>query len=322
MQPMQHSDRGVDDPRPPLPSPTLPPPEAAVPGEAPDRPTAPKARAGGAEAGSALQGGSRGLLLSTGVHALVLLLLAVAAPAPGARMEEGAPRQPGPPITLRLAEHSTIRPPRPERRVIVPTASPQDPSPLAEAPLPESLRRLDARPITPAPRPEPILITRVRARPGPGPVEPLRDEELVTPAIWQEAMAEPVPVAANTAEEAPVEPLLPEVDRAEGPPEEETEEELAESGPSLPAGNRRTPDYPRRCIRAGHEGVVELSLRIGEDGAVNGVTVVRSSGCPELDASARRTAETLRYTPATRGGRPVPGVATWRIEFRLDGWRR
>lgn len=88
-----------------------------------------------------------------------------------------------------------------------------------------------------------------------------------------------------------------------------------------PASIRRSPlpKYPRAAIRAGIEDVVTvLRVTIGPDGRARSVSVVRSCGREDMDASAVRTVESRwRFAPARRLGKPVESTEQITIRWQL-----
>jgi protein TonB len=89
-------------------------------------------------------------------------------------------------------------------------------------------------------------------------------------------------------------------------------------GPLLVDRSKGPIGYPPAAQRRGLEGRVVLCIDIGVDGAVVGVRVRDSSGHTSLDEAAAAAAHHWRFRPALRNGRPVPGVYTRAIVFRLD----
>ena len=67
---------------------------------------------------------------------------------------------------------------------------------------------------------------------------------------------------------------------------------------------------PMASVRNEESGKTVVSLRIGADGAVKEVKVVRSSGFAKLDEAAREGAMTCRFMP-----RKLDGVA-------IEGWEQ
>jgi protein TonB len=76
---------------------------------------------------------------------------------------------------------------------------------------------------------------------------------------------------------------------------------------------RAPPAYPVAARRRGAEGEVLLRAEIGAAGAPLGITVLRSSGHPDLDAAAVAAVEKWRFRAAGPFAVEVPLV------FRLDG---
>jgi len=183
--------------------------------------------------------------------------------------------------------------------------------------------------------------TRIRWVPSalPRPVEtraPAGEETAVAPrvaelegALLRPALPErpPLPIAAPAGENSPPTvappPREPPPDLVRSPPDEPLPPPRpaatvsARSGPVLIG--RIQPVYPRSCLAARHEGVVELLLRVDSEGKVTGAELVRTSGCRELDAAARKAALRLRYEPGRdEEGRAVAGEARLRVRFVIE----
>ena len=77
------------------------------------------------------------------------------------------------------------------------------------------------------------------------------------------------------------------------------------------------PNYPIGARRKGEEGTVILDVSVTADGHASAVSLVSSSGFPELDKAAEHAAEQARFKPGARGGRPVDSAARLTIIFRL-----
>jgi len=65
--------------------------------------------------------------------------------------------------------------------------------------------------------------------------------------------------------------------------------------------------------------LVRLSLRVGVDGAVKQVKVVRGAG-PAFDRVARAVGMRAVFEPATVDGKPVESWVPWDVEFTPDGF--
>ena len=86
-----------------------------------------------------------------------------------------------------------------------------------------------------------------------------------------------------------------------------------------PPGYRRCPPppYPAGARAARIEGTVILRVAVGEDGAVAGVAVTRSSGHAPLDEAAVRAVRGWLFAPARRGGRTVAATVEVPVRFAL-----
>jgi protein TonB len=79
------------------------------------------------------------------------------------------------------------------------------------------------------------------------------------------------------------------------------------------------PDYPAMSRKLGEEGEASFLLHLDESGTVTGAEMERSSGYPRLDQSALAALEGAKFQPASRGGKNIPSVKNFRVEFRLKG---
>lgn len=181
------------------------------------------------------------------------------------------------------------------------------------------------------------------------------DETAASQPVLASAPAEPVPEAPPqeseppTPEIPPARPLEPEALRLPDPqperpsmqtperpkPPEATVPKPVEPSPAAapaaavaprqarvdaPPRPRRSirPDYPKNARLRGEQGNVVLEFRVDATGAVESVSVVTSSGFPELDAAALRAVRQARFRPAESDGRPVASTARLTLSFRLD----
>jgi len=74
--------------------------------------------------------------------------------------------------------------------------------------------------------------------------------------------------------------------------------------------------YPDDLQSRGVGGTVGLTLRVTEDGTVDGVRLLESSGVPELDEAALDAAQLLDFRPAVRDGVPTATWVRFGVEFR------
>jgi periplasmic protein TonB len=82
--------------------------------------------------------------------------------------------------------------------------------------------------------------------------------------------------------------------------------------------NNPAPDYPAQAVRQGWQGTVLLRVKVLQNGAVDSIDVVKSSGKKLLDDVAIATVSRWVFAPSTQGGAPIDGFATVPIEFKLD----
>lgn len=75
------------------------------------------------------------------------------------------------------------------------------------------------------------------------------------------------------------------------------------------------PVYPPFARQAGLEGPVDVTLAV--DDAGRPISCSAETGHPLLKQAALDAARTWRFYPATRLGRPVPGIYRIHFEFRL-----
>ena len=74
-------------------------------------------------------------------------------------------------------------------------------------------------------------------------------------------------------------------------------------------------DYPAIAKEQGAVGSVEVEVTLDETGAVQGVSVYKSSGSEALDNSALQAAKATSYAPATVDCVPQPGRYLFRHDF-------
>jgi protein TonB len=78
---------------------------------------------------------------------------------------------------------------------------------------------------------------------------------------------------------------------------------------------RTQPVYPQEAFIKKIEGTVMLEILIGIDGRVGRARVLRS--IPQLDQAAILTVRQWIFSPAVKGGRPVPTTANAPVSFRI-----
>lgn len=80
----------------------------------------------------------------------------------------------------------------------------------------------------------------------------------------------------------------------------------------------KPPRYPIESRRKHEQGTVVLSLTLGLDGAVESLTIARSSGSSRLDDAARDAVRKWRWRPMMQQGQPVKVKGIVEIPFVLQ----
>lgn len=190
------------------------------------------------------------------------------------------------PVLLGLGYHAVAK--KDDRLVAINLSPPPPPPPAAET---EQQQKLETR-ITPPP--VPIIIPVVQ----PVPV----------------AIADPLPQARPAVVAAPPAPpatLAPPASLA--PPSIVSADSL---GTRMIAG--KPPRYPVESRRRKEQGTVELLLVLGTDGAVETISVAKSSGFTRLDEAALSAVRRWRWQPTLRGGQAVRVRGVVEIPFVLQ----
>ena len=243
-----------------------------------------------------------------------------------------------PEAVLRKVEHTP-----PVRVVEIPDVSQLPPNePVPPPPVVESATESH---LPPSPEPlelsmasvkAPSLLQRRRseqARPGVQPPQsrtrqrPSRVselDELETPTITRRPPELPPTRNAKPIEVPPVRP--PSAANVQPASESSARQQSSNSvaqtvgtSPTKPARalSNPNPAYPPEAVQQRLEGRVILSVTIAASGAVTKVTVAESCGHKVLDQAAQDAVRRWRFSPATRGGKPVEWTARLPIRFRL-----
>ncbi|ACD84256.1 TonB family protein [Candidatus Methylacidiphilum infernorum] len=77
------------------------------------------------------------------------------------------------------------------------------------------------------------------------------------------------------------------------------------------------PIYPEEARRKGEQGVVYIWVKISPAGTVASLSIYRSSGFADLDASAVDAVKRWRFHPAKSGNTPVESQAVVPVQFHL-----
>jgi TonB family protein len=78
------------------------------------------------------------------------------------------------------------------------------------------------------------------------------------------------------------------------------------------------PPYTKKARAAKLQGTVQLQVRVGVDGTVSDVKVVKPLG-KGLDESAVQTVMTWKFLPALKDGKPIPFKLITQIVFKMRG---
>ncbi len=184
------------------------------------------------------------------------------------------------PVLLGLGYQSTAK--REDRFVAVNLTPPPPPASTPDKP---QQQKLETR-ITPPPVPLVLPVSR------PVPV----------------AVADPVPLAEPVTLSVPPAPPAP-------PAQPST---ITSDGLGTRMVSGAPPRYPIESRRKKEQGTVELLLTLGIDGAVEAISVVRSSGFARLDEAALSAVRRWRWQPTSRNGALVKVKGVVEIPFVLE----
>lgn len=231
----------------------------------------------------------------------------------------------------RTPESPTLHPPPADTVPLLPLAEPPVPPPSATTLLPDSLAQAEQ----PAPPPEilaaaptgalPQAMTplpappRPRTMPAPPPVRPVAHlpPQHLAPPFPAPSPATPPDTPAREAR--PPHALASEPPAGAQAPPSAARTEVPSMPPRPLAGSPGNvqPAYPEQARRRGIEGRVVVRATVSTTGRVLGVAVAQSSGSEALDRAALEAVRGYSFTPATRGGAAVDGVADLPFTFHL-----
>jgi periplasmic protein TonB len=212
--------------------------------------------------------------------------------------------RPEPERVLVPVEMVRVEPPPPPPEPPKPPRVIPKPSPVARAPITQTLMQPDPAP-RPEPRPEPAPTTPDRRYMAsarvPGPALPIPGEPgkggLLLPAPEIPGAAPGARVGAGVAR---------------GNPEGVT------SFARPLGGYQTTPHYPEAARREGAEGVVTLRFEVLTSGKVGSVQVQQSAGRQDLDRAAVEAIKTWLFEPARRGKEAVAVWVILPVRFELN----
>lgn len=78
------------------------------------------------------------------------------------------------------------------------------------------------------------------------------------------------------------------------------------------------PNYPLMAKKAGYEGKVNLRVKVLENGFVNEIIILTSSGYDILDKAAKEAVYKWKFFPALRDGKPFACWVNVPVRFELE----
>lgn len=249
-----------------------------------------------------------GLGVSAAIHVGLALLLA-----PVLFAQE--PKQEEPPVLP--VELSMFAPPAPEPvQEPAPQLAPEPPPPSPPPPPPKPKQTEKPKPKQDKPVEKPL--------PKPKPEKDLRKEQEVQERReeWhRQREAQQQQEAMQRQEQARVEAgqqarLRAQQQAARAAAQAQNETPLITN----PSYRRppRPPEYPRRALEAGVEGVVVVRANVSAGGNVTAARVHQSSGNAALDAAAVKAVRGWSFVPASRGGRSIESIVQTPVRFKIN----
>lgn len=172
------------------------------------------------------------------------------------------------------------------------------------------------------------LVTMDLSTPPPAPASPpdkpttqklavtVQQPVVQTPTAQQPmmALAPPAPASAPPSAAPPAAETPPAQPAPPAPPSLVTASNL---GTRMITGS--PPHYPMESRSKREQGTVELLIILGVNGAVETISISRSSGFPRLDTAALGAVRRWRWAPTLRDGAPVKVRGIVEIPFVLQG---
>ncbi|MDF1615058.1 energy transducer TonB [Desulfurivibrio dismutans] len=220
-----------------------------------------------------------------------------------------------------------LTPSAPELLVIDFSISDAPGSAATPEPVPTPPAAEEAAPIPPGPPPKPpvelaearplksapdMLLPITEPEPEPAPVAPPEPAEMPAPEITSEPVAPPPPVTAADPGDGAGEPAAPSA--AAGSPPPTVDQYLEANFRYIMEDIQQGIVYPRLARRMGWEGKVVISFVVLEDGRVEDVEVVESSGFSLLDENAVQTIKNTAPFPSP----PARAILVVPVTYRLS----
>ncbi|HEY5239756.1 MAG TPA: energy transducer TonB [Rhizomicrobium sp.] len=155
-----------------------------------------------------------------------------------------------------------------------------------------------------------IVVTRVLPEPPAKPSLPAP-----TPTMKEIVDTVPLPPPINIEQ---TDPKTITVIKMPEPPSNPTETAAPSESASGIAETHTIPEYPVLSRRLGEQGSVLLHIALADDGRIDNVNILHSSGYARLDEAAREwVMRYWRYRPATDNGKPVASAVEASVVFNL-----
>jgi periplasmic protein TonB len=187
-------------------------------------------------------------------------------------------------------------------RLVTSKPKPVAEKPVVPPPAPQPRTQADQKVLTSeAPSPRVVEATKPQAALVPDPQAPVPSVPEPVAVPVQQAVAAQTAVATPSAAAAAAKPDM--LDLGNAP------KQVGQIDCRVPK-----PDYPRLARRRGEAGTVSIRLTVDEHGRVS-AAIERSSGFPDLDASARQAALSAQCKPYVEAGRPIRVTALQPFHF-------
>ncbi|TXI40849.1 MAG: energy transducer TonB [Nitrosomonas sp.] len=184
-------------------------------------------------------------------------------------------------------------------------------------PPPEQMVALFANLIT---LPPPVSVTE----PPVAKPQPVKKPAVVKPK--QERLAAKAPVTSKQDAYVEPSPAPPAAEQTKAADPVVAPPAPMQTGPvalaaelSVSCSKLTAPVYPAISRRMGEEGKVELRVELDENGRVDTINIINSSGYQRLDAAALAAVKSWQCNPSLRNGQPVRAVALQPFNFVLQG---
>jgi protein TonB len=168
--------------------------------------------------------------------------------------------------------------------------------------------------------PPPVSVTE----PQPAKPQPVKKPAAVKPKQERLVAKSPVTPKQDDYTESP--PAAPKEEQAQAsapavapPAQMQTGPVALSSELSVSCSKLTAPVYPAISRRMGEEGKSLLRVELDENGRIDTITIINSSGYQRLDDAALAAVKSWQCNPSLRNGQPVRAVALQPFNFVLQG---